>query len=358
MKKFSILQNLGYDTKLDNYIQSNNLADFEIGRVVRESKKKYIVKTQSGNYQSQISGNLRHTAKNRSDFPAVGDWVCIKLKDDLSAIIHKILPRKTIIERQAIGRFGKKQTIATNVDVAFVMQDVSNDFNMNRLDRFLVICFASKIEPIIILTKIDLMDKSELATNIEQIKKRFNDIQILQLSNKSLIGFSTIKNVIKFGKTYCFIGASGAGKSTLINNLIGEKVMLTKSLREKSGKGQHTTSHRELFILPNSGILIDTPGMRELGITESDTSLKSTFKTIYEMAINCKFSDCKHINEPSCAVIDALENGDLDRSFYNNFQKMKQEQKQFNLSKKGLKDKEMIKAIKVTSTYKKKSIKK
>ncbi len=346
MKKFSILQNLGYDTKLDNYIQSNNLADFEIGRVVRESKKKYIVKTQSGNYQSQISGNLRHTAKNRSDYPAVGDWVCIKLKDGLSAIIHKILPRKTIIERQAIGRFGKKQTIATNVDVAFVMQDVSNDFNMNRLDRFLVICFTAKIEPIIILTKIDLMDKSELATNIEQIKKRFNDIQILQLSNKSLIGFSTIKNVIKFGKTYCFIGASGAGKSTLINNLIGEKVMLTKSLREKSGKGQHTTSHRELFILPKSGVLIDTPGMRELGVAESSQSLESTFEKIFELAQSCKFSDCLHVNEPDCAVKLAINHGKMTQSHLDNFHKMKNELTEFDLNKRGLKDKERTKEFK------------
>jgi ribosome biogenesis GTPase / thiamine phosphate phosphatase len=351
----TILKNLGFNAQLVSYIQSNNLAQFEIGRVVRESKKKYIVKTEIGNFHSQISGNLRHTAKNRSDYPAVGDWVLIKTKEHNTAIIHHILPRKTIIERQAISRFGKKQTIATNVDVAFIMQDVSNDFNMNRLDRFLAICFGSQIEPIIILTKIDLMEKSELSNNMNQIKKRFIDIQILQLSNKSLVGFSVIKDVIKYGRTYCFIGASGAGKSTLLNNLIGEKVMLTKALREKSQKGQHTTSHRELFILENSGILIDTPGMRELGITESAISLKSTFKVIFGIAINCKFSDCKHINEPYCAVINALENGELDKSFYDNFQKMKLEQKQFTLSKKGLKDKEMIKNIKVTSAYKKKS---
>ena len=172
---------------------------------------------------------------------------------------------------------------------------------------------------------------------------------------KSLVGFSMIKDVIKFGFTYCFIGASGAGKSSLINNLIGEKVMLTKALRGKSQKGQHTTSHRELFILKNSGILIDTPGMRELGITESDKSLESTFKIIYDIAINCKFSDCKHINEPDCAVLYAVVNDKLDQSFYDNFQKMKQEQAQFNLSKKGLKDKEMVKKMKLTSAYKKKS---
>ena len=349
----TILQNLGYDSQLDEFIQSEDLTDFEIGRVVRESKQKYIIKTQLGNFNGQISGKLRHEAKNRADYPAVGDWVTIKPMEKDNAIIHEILPRKTIIERQAIGRFGKKQTIAANVDVAFVMQDITHDFNLNRLDRLIAIGFASKIHPVVILTKIDLAEISELADKTAQIKKRFAEVPILFLSNKSLEGFLAVQKLIEYGKTYCFIGASGAGKSTLINNLVGEKVMLTKSLREKSNKGQHTTTHRELFILKDSGILIDTPGMRELGIAESYKTLEATFEIIFTLSESCKYSDCTHLIEPGCAVRLALENNEIDQSYYDNFHKMKEEQNQFELNKKGIKDKEMIKIMKADSKYKK-----
>ena len=348
-----ILNDLGYTSQLDTFIQSHDLADFEIGRIIRESKKKYVVKTELSNYNSQISGKLRHEAKSRSDYPAVGDWVAIKPMEKNQAIIHEILPRKTIIERQAIGRFGKKQTIATNVDVAFVMQDITHDFNLNRLDRLIAICFASKIQPVVILTKIDIAEKSKLADRMAQIDKRFNDIYILLLSNKSMEGFSAIQNMIEYGKTYCFIGASGAGKSTLINNLVGKKVMLTKSLREKSHKGQHTTSHRELFILKDSGVLIDTPGMRELGVAESFKTLESTFEIIFTLSDSCKYSDCTHLIEPECAVLMALEKNEIDQSNYDNFYKMKEEQSQFELNKRGIKDKETIKKMKSDSKNKK-----
>ncbi|MBC8256476.1 MAG: ribosome small subunit-dependent GTPase A, partial [Candidatus Marinimicrobia bacterium] len=264
-----------------------------------------------------------------------------------------ILPRKTIIERQAIGRFGKKQTIASNVDTAFVLQDITHDFNLNRLDRLIAIAFASNIQPIVILTKIDIAEKAELATKTSQIKKRFTEVPILFLSNKSLEGFPEVQQIIEYGKTYCFIGASGAGKSTLINNLVGEKVMLTKSLREKSNKGQHTTSHRELFILKDSGILIDTPGMRELGIAESFKTLESTFEIIFTLSESCKYSDCTHLIEPGCAILLALENNEIDQSYYDNFHKMKAEQSQFELNKKGIKDKNMIKKMKADTKYKK-----
>ena len=350
-----LLNALGFTDFHLNFLNENKISQQLLGRVVRESKKKYIVKTESGNISAQISGSLRHGAKNRSDFPAVGDWIILKNKDTESPTIQKILPRKSIIERQAIGKFGKKQTIATNVDIAFVLQDVTYDFNLNRLDRFLAICYSSQVEPIIILTKIDLMRSTDLDEHIEQIENRFNDVKILKLSNKSLDGFEQIQKHIEFGKTYCFIGASGAGKSSLINNLIGEKVMLTKSLREKNQKGQHTTSHRELFILENSGILIDTPGMRELGITECYRSLESTFQKIFDIAQECKFSDCKHINEPKCAVQNAIQIGDIEQSYLDNFHKMQQEQAQFNLSRKGLKDKEADKKMKTVTAYKKKS---
>jgi ribosome biogenesis GTPase len=166
-------------------------------------------------------------------------------------------------------------------------------------------------------------------------------------------GFPAVQNMIEYGKTYCFIGASGAGKSTLINNLVGEKVMLTKSLREKSHKGQHTTSHRELFILKDSGVLIDTPGMRELGVAESFKTLESTFEIIFMLSDSCKYSDCTHLIEPECAVLVALEKNEIDQSYYDNFHKMKEEQSQFELNKRGIKDKGTIKKMKSDSKNKK-----
>ncbi len=339
------LLDLGFNLAIENHIKSKDLGDFEIGRIIRESKKKYVVKTSHRSFHSRISGKLRHHAQSRADYPAVGDWVALSVQDD-DAIIHHILPRQTIIERQAIGRFGKKQTIATNVDVAFIMQDITYDFNLNRLDRLVAIAFASNIQPVIILTKIDIAEDKELEQKTNDVSNRFTDVNIMKLSNKSLEGFQNIVSAIEYGKTYCFIGASGAGKSSLINNLLGEKVMLTKSLREKSNKGQHTTSHRELFILPNSGILIDTPGMRELGIAESQASLESTFEKIFEIANSCKFNDCSHTNEPKCAVKNAVKKGKIEQSFLDNFHKMKIELEAFELNKRGIKDKDQQKRLK------------
>ena len=341
-----VLHDLGFDSYLELFIKSENIQTDNIGRIVRESKQKYIVKTLSQDFYGEVSGKFIFKARSRSDFPAVGDWVVINRTNGSEVIIDRILPRKSVIERKSVGSFAKKQTIAANVDVAFLMQDIVYDYNLNRLDRLIALCFASNIKPIVILTKIDLISPSDLILKQEKIRKRFTNISFFMISNKSMEGFSQINKVIKYGKTYCFIGASGAGKSTLINNLIGEKVMLTQSIREKSKKGQHTTSHRELFILKNSGILIDTPGIRELGIVEKGQTLESTFDIIYSLAEQCKYSDCKHFNEPQCAVKDALDSKEIEQSYYDNFLKMKEEQIYFEFSKKGIKDKEMEKKFK------------
>ena len=347
------LYDLGYTTDLKKFVVSNNLNDHEIGRVVKESKKFYCIKTNKGDYNGYISGKFRYDIKKQSSYPAVGDWVLIKYIEESKVQIIEILPRRTIIERQSIGKFGKKQTIATNVDVAFIMQDIAYDFNLNRLDRLLAICFTSKIHPQIIFTKIDLLKKIKLEDKIREVNKRFKKISVTAISNKNMIGFSDIQNLIEYGKTYCFIGASGAGKSTLINNLVGEQVMFTQSLRDKSNKGQHTTSHRELFILENSGILIDTPGMRELGIVDSNISLELTFETIFKIAQLCKFSDCMHLNEPGCEVLKALQNNKIDKNYYDNYLKMKEQQLYFEQSQKGIKNIHYIKKMKSDPNNKK-----
>lgn len=348
------LEDLGYNSFFDKFIKSIDLKDFMIGRVVRQGKNIYIIKTSDGDFEGNISGKLRYNAKIKSDYPAIGDWVLVEYIESQEQVrIHEILPRKTIIERQEIGGFGKNQVIATNVDVAFIVQDIAYDFNLKRIDRFLAICFASKIHPEIIFTKIDIIDKIKLDSYLKKTFKRFGDISVTSLSNKTMKGFTNLKKIINYGKTYCFIGASGAGKSTLINNLVGETVMITKSLREKTYKGQHTTSHRELFILKNSGIIIDTPGVREIGITNNESTLESAFEAIYNIAKSCKFSDCKHLIEPGCKVLLALENGEIEKSFYDNYHKMKEEQVLFKDAKRGIKNNQAIKKMKSDPNNKK-----
>ncbi len=339
------LKDLGYYSDLNRYLKSQEKTKSIIGRVIKQGRQHYTVKTNIGNYNSKVSGKLRYEANQQSDYPVVGDWVLVSNNENNNLIIQEILPRKNSISRTAINRFGKKQTIAANVDFSFVIQDLANDFNLNRLDRLIAICFSSNVKPLIIFTKIDLVKHENIDQNINKALKRFNNIPIILISNKTLIGLDNVIKNIQYAKTYCLIGASGAGKSSLINHLVGRKVMVTKKLKINN-KGQHTTSHRELFIINNSGILIDTPGMRELGVTDSNQTLESTFKKIFELSKSCKFSNCSHVSEPKCAVIDALDRDEILQSYYDNFHKMKREQKQYKLNKRGLKDKDMIKEVK------------
>jgi ribosome biogenesis GTPase len=259
-----ILAELGYKTSFDEFVKENNLGEFEIGRIITEHKERYIVKTKNAEYEAEITGNMRFTAQSREDFPAVGDWVAITTYDTDFAIIHKILPRFSIIKRQDVGKATEVQIIATNIDFAFLVQAVDRDFNINRLERYLTICYSGKVNPIIVLSKTDLIDKEHLCEIVKSIEHRIKDIPVIALSNKTQAGYETIKQVIEKGKTYCMLGSSGVGKSTLLNNLSGKSLMKTGSISDNTNKGRHITSHRELIVLENGGILIDNPGMREV----------------------------------------------------------------------------------------------
>jgi ribosome biogenesis GTPase len=213
------------------------------------------------------------------------------------AIIHKILPRSSIIKRQAVGQFGEIQIIATNIDYAFLVQAVDRDFNINRLERYLTICNSSKVSPIIVLSKIDLINEHQISEILENIKVRIKNVPIIAISNESQDGYDTIKKTIEKGKTYCMLGSSGVGKSTLLNNLSGKTIMRTDTISQNTNKGRHVTSHRELIILENGGILVDNPGMREVGIADSTSGLEITFNIIIKLSQNCKFKNCNHTNE-------------------------------------------------------------
>ncbi len=342
------LEDLGYNNQLEKFRIDNNLNSFEIGRVVAEHKERYSIRTTKGEFEAEITGNMRFTAKSREDFPAVGDWVALTTYESDFAIIHKILPRFSIIKRQAVSQFGEIQIIAANIDYAFLVQAVDRDFNINRLERYLTICNSSKVSPIIVLSKIDLINEHQISEILENIKVRIKNIPVLAISNESQDGYDTIKMTIEKGKTYCMLGSSGVGKSTLLNNLSGRTIMKTDAISDSTNKGRHVTSHRELIVLENGGILVDNPGMREVGITDSTSGLEITFDRIVCLSQNCKYKDCTHTNETGCSVLEAVEKGEIDKASYENYLKMEREKAHFEstVAERRKKDKEFGKFLK------------
>jgi ribosome biogenesis GTPase / thiamine phosphate phosphatase len=326
------LEDLGYTDKLEKFRIENNLNNFETGRVVEEHKERYTVRTDTGEFEAEIIGNMRFTAKNREDFPAVGDWVALKTYDSDFALIHKILPRFSTIKRQAIGKFGEIQVIAANIDCAFIVQAVDRDFSINRLERYLTICNSSKVKPVIVLSKTDLINEQKISELLGNIKTRIKNIPVIAISNETQDGYETIKGIIEKGKTYCMLGSSGVGKSTLLNNLSGKTIMRTDTISQSTNRGKHVTSHRELIVLESGGILIDNPGMREVGIADSTNGLEITFDTIVNLSENCKFKDCTHTIEVGCSVLEAVKKGEIDKTSYENYLKMEREKAHFETS--------------------------
>ncbi|MFD2724744.1 ribosome small subunit-dependent GTPase A [Hyunsoonleella rubra] len=348
------LEHFGYNDKIEELRIQHNLTDFEIGRIISEHKERYIVKTEKGEFHAEITGNLRYTADTRKDFPAVGDWVAISEYDDHIVLIHSIFPRKTIIERQAVAKQGEKQIIATNIDFAFIVQAVDRDFNINRIERYLTICNTSNVKPIVILNKIDLINDTVLTDLMSRSQERVKQVPVIAISNESQKGIEKVKEYILKGKTYCLLGSSGVGKSSLLNNLSGKQLMKTNTISTSTNKGRHVTSHRELIVLENGGIIIDNPGIREVGIADSVEGLEKTFEKIVELSKNCKFKDCTHTIEIGCAVVAAVEGEKVDKLFYENYLKMKREKEHFEstVAEKRKKDKNFGKIVKQFKTLK------
>jgi ribosome biogenesis GTPase len=342
------LEDFGYNDDLEKFRVENNLMDFETGRVIAEHKERYHVRTIKGEFEAEITGNLRFTAKSRDDFPAVGDWVTLTSYDSDFILIHNIFPRFSVIKRQAVGRFGEIQIIAANIDYAFLVQAVDRDFNINRLERYLTICNSSKVKPVIVLSKIDLINNLRIDEILDSIKARIKNVPIFTISNETLSGYEEIKAFIIKGKTYCMLGSSGVGKSTLLNNLSGKTIMRTGTISQSTNKGKHVTSHRELIILENGGILIDNPGMREIGIADSTGGLETTFDRIAKLSNGCKFKDCTHTSEIGCSVLASVKKGEIDKASYENYLKMEREKAHFEstVAEKRIKDKKFGKMIK------------
>ena len=350
------LTDLGYNTEMGSFMRENNLSEFTVGRVTQEHRERYVVSTGDDEYEAEITGNLRFTADSRAVFPAVGDWVAMNLYDSNSAIIHKVLPRKSVLERQAVGKTGEKQIISSNIDVALIIQSIDSNFNINRLERYLTICYASGIEPVLIISKIDLSSDAEIRSVMNNLEAREKRIKTILLSNISMKGMDEVMDFLQKGKTYCVVGSSGVGKSTLINNLLKKNILKTGSISESTNKGKHVTSHRELFVLENGGIIIDTPGMKELGMIENSDGVRTTFEEIFNLSLSCKFTDCTHSTEAGCAILEALNNGFIDQDTLENFRRIVREQQRFQttIAEKRKKDREFGKMAKSILKDKKK----
>lgn len=343
-----LLEELGFNQTLKDYQQSQGLDSFTVGRVSVQHKDRYIVKTNTIEYDAELLGNLRFTVQSANELPVVGDWVAMSEYDDHKALIHSVFPRLSVLERKAVGKVSDTQIIASNIDYALIVQSVNRDYSINRLERYLSICQTSNVEPIIILSKIDLVNENELEALLTNIKLRIKNIPIIALSNELNTGIDELKTFITHGKTYCLLGSSGVGKSTLLNVLIGSNKMETAEISESINRGKHVTTHRELIILESGGIIIDNPGMREIGVTDSSAGFETTFEDIIELADDCKFNDCAHTNEKGCAIQLAINNNEIDVDSYHNFLKMEKEREFFesSIQEKKQKDKAFGKMVK------------
>ena len=288
-------------------------------RVIEQHRGIYRVVYEKGMTDAKVTGKLLFDAAGAPDFPAVGDWVMIETDNDAAAI-HRILPRRSVFLRRAAGTAHEKQVVAANIDTVFVCMAMNADFNLRRLERYLAIAWEGGALPVVVLTKPDLCPNPEVLKAQASSVAAGCDVVIGSGLGEGLV--HTIAPYLQKGKTVAFIGSSGVGKSTLINRLAGEDLLATREIRQ-DGKGRHTTTHRQLVALPNGALVIDTPGMRELGAAEAD--LQRGFSDIDTWAQSCKFKDCTHTSEPGCAVLQAVERGELDEKRLENYKKLQTE---------------------------------
>lgn len=317
------LQDLGWTEWFEQRLPDEPV-DF-VARVAAVDRELLWVVDETGPFRAKLAGSFLHRIAEPQELPCVGDWVCLKKPagDDFG-VIHARLARRTSLRRKAVGSGSGTQMIAANVDHVAVVQSCHFDFNLNRLERYLVMVREGGCEPLILLTKTDLVAPDVLAAQLAEIHAAGIDAPLLTLSNATQEGVADVKRFLSPGKTYCFAGSSGVGKSTLINRLIGRASLETGTV-SATGEGRHTTVRRELIRLEGGALAIDNPGMREFGILGAEAGLGGSFADIGALASNCRYRDCRHTNEPGCAVRAALETGELDPAHYENFLKIRKE---------------------------------
>ncbi|MBP9815265.1 MAG: ribosome small subunit-dependent GTPase A [Candidatus Levybacteria bacterium] len=326
------INDLGFNKFFESNLKELKIEKYTIARVIAEYREAYRVISNHGDFLAKITGKQIFNATKREDYPAVGDWILITELRDNKAIINHILPRKTILMKKYSDK-QENQIIATNIDTAFIVESVDKDFNLNRFERYLIIAREANIIPVFILNKIDLISEVEISNRLDQIKNRFSNVVTILTSTKTKAGINNLINNIKKGETYCFLGSSGVGKSSLINALLGKNTIKTQEINAAEERGRHTTTVRELYLLKNGGIVIDNPGTREVGVSDSYSGIDDVFNEITKISRNCKFSNCTHTNEPECAILAAITNNLLDINKFDNYLKLKKESEYFEMNK-------------------------
>ncbi|MBI1933013.1 MAG: ribosome small subunit-dependent GTPase A [Ignavibacteriales bacterium] len=323
-------------------------AEFKLARVISVNRESFIINDGTKEYFAKVTGNLMFSAESSLDFPTVGDFVYFQNFDvDSTAIIHKVLARKTLLTRKSPGKKIEFQLIAANVDFAIIIQSLDNDFNTNRLERYLIMVNEFNIKPVILLSKSDLLNSNEVEKISDKVKNDNPEILTYAFSSFN-DDIENLRQIFQPKKTYCIIGSSGVGKTTFINKLLGEDKFQTNEVRKRDSKGKHTTTSRQLVMLENGAMIIDTPGMRELGNISANDGIEKTFDEITSLMEQCQFSDCTHTVEKGCAILEAVKNNQISEKRYGNFMKLRKESQYYERSyvEKRKRDKEFGKMIK------------
>ncbi|MEQ9302131.1 MAG: ribosome small subunit-dependent GTPase A [Cyclobacteriaceae bacterium] len=324
------LESIGLNDHIRNHLLRRNLSSQQIGRVLRHYKTQYLVRSDEKEAPAELTGNLLHAG---DEHPVVGDWVQVVDFDGKYIITH-LLPRYSQLARKSIHSGGRAQLIGANIDQAFIIQSLDHDFNLNRLERYITMAFDGGVQPIVILNKADLVSEDELNELVTSVKKRINeDIQILAISALQEQGLMDLNGLLRPGTTSCFVGSSGVGKSTILNRFLDADHQMTADISSSTSKGRHTTTSRQLFLVQGGGIVMDTPGMRELGVASSAKGLKTGFANISELSEQCRFTDCTHQDEPGCAVQKAVSDGHIDVDQLDNYLKLIHESQRFQKTK-------------------------
>jgi ribosome biogenesis GTPase / thiamine phosphate phosphatase len=320
------LEILGWNPFFQEHFLKMSIPDAVPARVISESKNSYQVYSDLGILTAGITGKMRYNSETENNFPAVGDWVAIKpLVSEKKAVILAVLPRKSKFSRKTAGERTAEQIVSANIDTVFIVSglDGGRNFNLRRIERYLTLAWNSGAIPVIVLNKVDLCtDAEESVRTMENIAP---GVSIHAVSAKERIGIEALRHYLTTGSTVAFLGSSGAGKSTLINALLGEERQETGEVRPDNRMGRHITTRRELILLPSGGVMIDTPGMREIQLWAGEDDLQGAFDDIERLAEGCRFIDCSHNAEPGCAVKAAIDRGELDPARIDSYRKLQKE---------------------------------